>query len=542
MRLPLVGESRTRAHEVDHRNAPPILLVDGMFHEERIAPSCGLGALGGYLREQGFDVKLFSPNNHRLDEAQCADWIIEHARPILGISLLTPLVIPPVLKLIRELVARGCDAFIMVGGHGASLAYEQLLRDEPAIDCVVIGDGEQTCEELVERIAAGADWTSTLGIARRDADGTPVFNGPRKTIRLDDYPVMAIDLLEDVVALFGPTARMSVYSSRGCYADCTYCSVKAFTKLQGVKPYRMRSIEKIVDEIELIYRRLGARNFVMEDDNFLVPGAGGIKRAKEFKEALQARGINIRLWLQTRPECITLEGLSHLKDAGVDDVFIGTESFDQASLDLYHRNNTVEETLQALDVFEQLGFSCDVEAERRVRIGSMIFHPYVTLAQLRPQTEYFRRYRIPPKKLIKRLHPAGDVVLSRRLEAEGLLGEDGEYRFLNREVSDVFHTMRAFRREFIEIREQIRIAEKKYKLHVELGPSPAELRDARRMIDAAFLDLFETLCDEGHRGPERIKELYEHACRQLRLRLGVIELRQHVSQELEKLSGHNLNM
>src|SRR6266487_1455521 len=126
----------------------------------------------------------------------------------------------------------------------------------------------------------------------------------------------------------------------------------------------------------------------------------------------------MNLFLQTRPECITFEAIAALRDIGLCDIFIGTESFDQATLDLYHRNNTVEETRHAFDVFEQLGFSADVDAARRVRVGSMVFHPYVTLDALYNQAQYFRRYRIPSKKLIKHLFPVEEVELCRRFAAE----------------------------------------------------------------------------------------------------------------------------
>src|SRR5262249_55937413 len=171
---------------------------------------------------------------------------------------------------------------------------------------------------------------------------------------------------------------------------------------------------------------------------FVGPGPAGVRRAKEFRDAILARGINIKLFLQTRPECISYEAISLLDEIGLCDIFIGTESFDQETLNLYHRNNTVLETEQAFEVLTSLGFGASVDSEKRVRVGSMIFHPYVTLDALAKQAAFFRRYRIPSKKLIKHLFPVEEVDLCKRLESEGLLDEDGRYQFVHQPVQDVY--------------------------------------------------------------------------------------------------------
>lgn len=504
------------------------LLVDGVFHEKRVVPSLGIAAVAGYLRAEGLQAEMFAPNITYMSEAEAAAEILRRRPRYLGFSLLTSHAyrhVKVVLGLLRESAFR---PFLYMGGHFASLAYERVLEELPEVDCVIVGDGEEPCADLLRRLAGGGDWRRLPGLAVRDGDGAVRFNGPRSPPDLDSRPMMALDFLDELVARYGAGVRVSLVSSRGCYADCSYCSVRSYAKLTRLKAYRMRSIERLVAEIRVIRSRYPVRNFALEDDNFLTPGPSGVRRARRFRDALREAGIELRLFLQTRPECISYEAISLLEQAGLCDIFIGTESFDQATLDLYHRNNSVEETERAFEALEALGFSADVDAERRVRVGSMIFHPYVTLEQLRKQAAFFRRYRIPSKKLIKHLFPVEEVELCRRLEAEGLLGEDGRYRFVDPNVRHVYDELNAYYDRFMSLRERIRRIEKIARLQ-QLDADLSDVRAARRVIEANFLDLFEAACQVGTQGRDAVRSACERFARRLEDELDLDALRDRIS-------------
>jgi anaerobic magnesium-protoporphyrin IX monomethyl ester cyclase len=510
------------------------LLVDGVFHEKRVVPSLGIAAVAGYLRQAGFAVDMFSPNITYMDEHAAAAEILRRRPAFIGLSLLTHITYGHCRTVLASLRDNRVDPFICVGGHFGSLAYEALLRDNPEVDCVIVGDGEEACAELLRHLEAGSSWQSIPGVACRTADGAVRLTPPKPGPHLDGYPMMALDFLEELVQRYGPEVRVSLVSSRGCYADCSYCSVRAYSKLAQTKPYRMRSVDRIADEIRLLQERYGVRNFALEDDNFLVPGPVGIVRARAFCDAVRARGVQMKLFLQTRPECITFEALSALKDIGLCDIFIGTESFDQGTLDLYHRNNTVEQTLQAFEVFEQLGFSAAVDAELRVRVGSMVFHPYVTLDALHRQAAYFRRYQIPSKKLIKHLFPVEDVELCTRLAGEGLLQPNGRYRFVRQAVQDVYDALNAYYDRYMSVREDIRRIEKVAKLQ-RLSMPLDELRGARRQIEANFIDLFERVCVMGDQGRAAIARTCDEFAAALEQTLDFDRLRPLVRQHLDML-------
>ena len=62
-------------------------------------------------------------------------------------------------------------------------------------------------------------------------------------------------------------------SSRGCYANCTFCCIAAWHEqsLPG-KRYRLREVDDVADEMVAMQRERGIDIFVFHDDNFFVPG------------------------------------------------------------------------------------------------------------------------------------------------------------------------------------------------------------------------------------------------------------------------------
>jgi len=513
------------------------ILVDGIFHEKRLTQNCGLASLAAYGKSRGHDLVLFAPNNRRLDEERAAAWILERAPAFVGVSLLSRFQYPSFGKLAGALRHSGWKGLLVAGGHWASLAHDRLLRETEELDLVVVGDGEETLADLLDRLRSGTDWRDLAGLARRDPSGLTRFNGPRSLGPLDSYPPMDTSLIRELVQAYGPTVRVGVIASRGCYGDCAYCSVKAYNRLQRAKPYRMRSLERVVDEIQMIHDEFGISDFSFEDDNFVLPGRAGVVRLEELGRLLEERGLRLDLWVQTRPECVSLEAMTLLKRAGVRTIFIGTESFDPATLALYNRGNTLEENLEALDVLESLGFSCDVNAENRIKFGAIIFHPYVTLDVLRAQAQHWRRYHIPAGKLLRRLRPGGEGRLCRRLEEEGLVGEDGEYLFARPEVDAVYWTLHRFFSEYHPLRDEIRSVEKinrKDGLTMDVG----FLRRVREAIEEHLVSLFEELCLAGQEGNEAIERAYRRRCDLIEGEFDFGAVRARVKAALAETAGH----
>ena len=119
--------------------------------------------------------------------------------------------ITPVIKKIRPSIK------IIFGGSEVSFQYEEILQKNIA-DVIVIGEGEETFEKLMNFFILGEDTLSTIqGIAFM-LNGIVQTTSKRTPIPLDSLPFIYKDNLE----VFN-NKILYYESSRGCPFSCAYC-------------------------------------------------------------------------------------------------------------------------------------------------------------------------------------------------------------------------------------------------------------------------------------------------------------------------------
>ncbi|MFQ8600466.1 MAG: B12-binding domain-containing radical SAM protein [Oscillospiraceae bacterium] len=77
---------------------------------------------------------------------------------------------------------------IVLGGPEVSYDAEQVLLANPAVDCVICGEGERSFTELVCRLADSTDFTGVCGIAARK-NGRILQNPPQPPLDLAALPL-----------------------------------------------------------------------------------------------------------------------------------------------------------------------------------------------------------------------------------------------------------------------------------------------------------------------------------------------------------------
>lgn len=161
---------------------------------------------------------------------------------------------------------------VVLGGAHPSAVPEEVLKDKN-IDFVVIGEGERAFLRLLHAIEGKERLGSLKSIAFRK-NGKIIINNERDYIEdLDSLPFPARHLLPlekyfEIGLSHGGVRRCrrfsSIVTSRGCPAQCVFCSVH---KLWGRK-YRTRSPEDVIAEIKLLKDNFGIEELSIEDDNF----------------------------------------------------------------------------------------------------------------------------------------------------------------------------------------------------------------------------------------------------------------------------------
>jgi radical SAM superfamily enzyme YgiQ (UPF0313 family) len=167
-----------------------------------------------------------------------------------------------------EVRALNPEALIIFGGPEVPKYIEdteQFLTDNPIIDIAVLGEGEKSCAEILERLA-GTDFdmsslAEVSGIVYRSGSDI-VRTGERNRIKnIDQLP--SPYLTGEFDKWFYDFEVAILETNRGCPFGCTYCDWGSAT-LEKVMKF---DPQRVVDEIDLIAQRQSKVIFIA-DANF----------------------------------------------------------------------------------------------------------------------------------------------------------------------------------------------------------------------------------------------------------------------------------
>ncbi|MFH1807426.1 MAG: radical SAM protein [Pseudomonadota bacterium] len=246
----------------------------------RVHPPLSLPMLAARVRDRA-TVRILDLNVEPQPQLALAS-ALESFRPThVGVTGVTPLY-PSMLEILRT-VRRIDPAIVTIAGGPFVSALPEEVVATTLVDCVVIGEGEETFAELLERPLAEVRGICYL------ADGAPRRTAVRPPIEdLDRLPLPAWDLYDlsryraPVVVERHPPAAL-VETTRGCPHSCVWCS-----KIPFGSTFRVKSPERVVEEF-LYLKRIGFREAHVEDDGF----SENLKHAKEVCRALIAARIDL---------------------------------------------------------------------------------------------------------------------------------------------------------------------------------------------------------------------------------------------------------
>jgi len=162
------------------------------------------------------------------------------------------------------------DLFVVVGGyHPTALPHQTLAESGNSFDVAVIGEGEETIQEVLRVFEAGGNLDGVRGIAYWE-NGTIRINPPRELIPdLDSIPWPVreprfYDLPKKGCLFYPESSRLRyapIVSSRGCTRYCYFCSS---SNMWRRKP-RFRSPTDVVREMNHLHRSYGINMFFIED-------------------------------------------------------------------------------------------------------------------------------------------------------------------------------------------------------------------------------------------------------------------------------------
>jgi len=298
-----------------------------------------LVAVGSALDRRRFEVRIV---DGRLERDPVARVIAETEGAVcVGMSVLTGRPIRDALAVARAVKAARPGLPIVWGGWHPSLFAAECL-DEPAVDVVVVGQGEDSFREVVDRLTASAGLSGCRGTAHR-VGGRVVVEPPRPLRDLGDFPAHDYALL-DVERYFSLKGRRQIdyISSQGCRFRCSFCADPAVfgRGWTGLAPAR------IADEVAALVTRHGCEEISFQDETFFTSP----QRVATFCDELAARRLAVGWTATMRADqaCRMSESLlDKAVAAGLGRVMIGVESGSQRMLDWMRKDVTVEQVITA---------------------------------------------------------------------------------------------------------------------------------------------------------------------------------------------------
>ena len=336
-----------------------LLLTHGYFlsedaEEQRIMrphPPLGLLYLSSHLKARGADVSVFDSTFQRFEDYEAR---LRDERPAvvgIAVNLMTK---RNALRMIAA--ARAAGARVVLGGPDPPHHAEQYLQ--AGADVVVIGEGEQTLEELVPILIDGRweDLAGVHGIAyvpgqASAGPGVRQTSGRALIPNLDAQPFPdreAVDIPAYLSAWrqrhgFAP---VSLITARGCPYTCTWCSRSVFGTT-----HRRRSPANVADEVEMIASRYRPERLWYADDVFAIHKTWTLEYARE----LQRRRLRFPFECISRAERIDDEVADALSELGCWRVWIGSESGSQRVLDAMQRRVDVDRVVETSGLLQRRG-------------------------------------------------------------------------------------------------------------------------------------------------------------------------------------------
>jgi anaerobic magnesium-protoporphyrin IX monomethyl ester cyclase len=255
---------------------PPSIL--GRMSRQNLQHPTNLVGLASELNARGHRARVLDLEVSPGGLAGLRAVLDEQQPALVGVSVVTPHV-PGAMALLGVVKAWKSDTFTMAGGPHATALPVDLLDEIEALDAVCVGEGDESLAEVCDALQSGGRLADIPGLQLRDAG----FTGPRDPIpELDRLAPLDRTLLDWTAyeRLAGSKGVASpgiirkgmraaqLHLSRGCYANCVFCSTNAVWGERARPGIRRRSIACVLTEMDELIERWGINHLNFEDDIF----------------------------------------------------------------------------------------------------------------------------------------------------------------------------------------------------------------------------------------------------------------------------------
>jgi len=311
-------------------------------------PNLGICIIASCLEKENHSVQIIDAEALLLTNEQILRRV--KGSDIIGITI-TNAHYEVAKTLIRKL--KDFEGIVIVGGPHAVCFPDKIMDENPRIDFLVMGEGEETIVELINALEKNYSPRAIKGVFYRD-NNQICSSPPRQPIKnLDTIPRPALHLLD--LKLYSPLPDQykklpatSWITSRGCtWRKCTFC----FQAGVNAQPYRRHSPERIIDDIEWLQKEYGINEIDFLDDEFFINELW----VEKFCNLLQERHMELSWTAYGRADHVTKKMLEDAEKVGCWGLYMGLESGNQDLLNTVNKGITLEQVRQVCKWCHELG-------------------------------------------------------------------------------------------------------------------------------------------------------------------------------------------
>lgn len=322
----------------------------GGFFE--MMPPLGLAYIAANLERHDHSVRIV---DLEIEDKNLSYWLDKWQPRFLGISGTSHTRFES-FRLAKEAKDFNKEIITIYGGVHATFTALDTLKNIKEIDYVVRGEGEHTVLELIETFKKGKDITGLRGITYHSKDGIQE-NPPAQRIKpLDSLPSPAYHLLDmDKYSLdmeFVNTKGISIITSRGCLAKCSFCSASRMFNHRVTT----HSGKRVLNEIKFLFKNYGFEGVKIFDSTLTIQR----NHINALCDEIMRRSLNFPWECEIRVGTVDQKILEKMKNAGCYYVNFGIESASQKVLNLMRKGFTVEQAEELLDLCHKVGIRTKV--------------------------------------------------------------------------------------------------------------------------------------------------------------------------------------
>ena len=201
--------------------------------------------------------------------------------------------------------------------------FPEFLEQNPEVDGICRGEGDEALPELVANLASGRDIRHILNWRIR-TDGVIYENEVRPLVSdLNRLPFPDREILYQADPYLGRFGLKRFLASRGCPFHCSYCFNHLFNRMYQGKGEIVRhmSANALIDQMASVKERYGLKFVKFVDDNF--PATDDF--LEEFVDRYPQR-VGCPFYLNLRANYVTEQSVSRLKKAGCVAINMAVES------------------------------------------------------------------------------------------------------------------------------------------------------------------------------------------------------------------------